>query len=121
MDFQQILRQMVESTGGGRAAILMGVDGITVQDYIKEGVSCDIEALGVEYGKTMSDLARLSSSMNLGDVQEVIVTMGTNKILLRAATKQYFVAFLVSAEEVIGKARFLLRRAARDSSVELAR
>ena len=120
MDLQQILKNMVEGVSGGYAATVMGIDGITVNDYIKDGVSCDIEAMGVEYGKVIGDIGKAAERMNFGSARELAILMDGNKILLRLATPEYFVAFLVSEDEVLGKARFLLKKATREVRRELA-
>src|SRR3972149_5050476 len=50
-EFRKILKDMVEGVRGGYAGTIMEKDGITVEDYVKEGFAFDIETLGVECGK----------------------------------------------------------------------
>ena len=37
--FKEVLREVVERTEGGIASLLMGYDGIPVENYVKSGVS----------------------------------------------------------------------------------
>jgi hypothetical protein len=53
MVFKEILREVVENAGGGLAAVIMGMDGIAIDDYVTPGVRLDVQAVGIEYSKTL--------------------------------------------------------------------
>ncbi len=112
MDFKKILKEVVEGVEGGYAATVMGMDGIAVQDYIKEGASCDIESLGVEYGKVMAEIRRASELLELGEVEEVVISLERNRVVMRPVGKDYFLALVLMREGNMGKGRYLLRRVA---------
>jgi predicted regulator of Ras-like GTPase activity (Roadblock/LC7/MglB family) len=112
MDFLQILKELVDPTKGGVAATIMALDGIAVQDYKREGAACDLEALGVEYGKVMGEIRKASNILNLGDVEDLIISSEGLNVLLRLATPEYFVALVIAKGGNTGQGKFYLRRAA---------
>jgi hypothetical protein len=42
--FHEILKEMVNGVEGGYAGTLVGMDGISVDHYVSEGATCDVEA-----------------------------------------------------------------------------
>jgi len=118
-EFRKILKDMVEGVRGGYAGTIMEKDGITVEDYVKEGVAFDIETLGVEYGKVLDEIRRASKVLNLGPVEEILISSGSNNIILRYATPDYFLVFALSGRTLLGSARHLLKKAARSAKEEL--
>ena len=120
MAFLDILKELVDNVSGGFAGTIMGVDGISVQDYVKEGSSCDLETIGVEYGNIVGEIKKASEVLNLGEVEEVVISSHGVKVLLRLVNKEYFVAFVLTPEGNLGKARYLLKKAANTARRELA-
>ena len=118
-EFRKILKDMVEGVRGGYAGTIMEKDGITVEDYVKEGFAFDIETLGVEYGKVLDEIRRASKVLNLGPVEEILISSGSNNIILRYATPDYFLVFALSGRTLLGRARHLLKKAARSAKEEL--
>ncbi|MBE7415719.1 MAG: roadblock/LC7 domain-containing protein [Deltaproteobacteria bacterium] len=118
MPFKGILKELVEAIDGGVAATLMGKDGISVEQHIKSG-GYDVETVGVEYGKVVDEIGKASDLLNLGSVQEVMVSTVSVDILLRMASEDYYIAFVLAGDSNIGKARYLLRKAAATASEEL--
>lgn len=119
MPFIGTLSELVDGVDGGVAATLMGIDGISVQQYIKAG-GCDVETVGVEYGKVIDEIRKASSLLDLGSVEEVLVATAASDLLLRMVTQEYYIAFVLGHDSNIGKARYLLRRAADKAMEELA-
>ncbi len=117
--FREILKGLVEGVDGGMAATLMGIDGISVEQYMKAG-GYDVETVGVEYGKVIDEIRKASSLLDLGNVEEVMVATVSSDLLLRMATQDYYIAFVVGHGSNVGKARYLLRKAAEAASCELA-
>lgn len=118
MPFLELLRGLVEGVDGGVGATLMGMDGIAVEQYIKAG-GFDVETVGVEYGKVIEEIRNASGLLNLGTVEEVMVATATSDILLRMATPEYYIAFVLGHGSNIGKARYLARKTAELAAVEL--
>ena len=120
MEFEQILRSLVDNVSGGYAATIMAMDGIPLQNYIKEGENCDLETIGVEYGNIVSEIKKASEVLNLGDVEEVFITSNGMKVILRIATPEYFVALVLGPYGNSGKGRYLIKKAAGYTASELS-
>ncbi len=118
MSFLEVLKELVEGVDGGVAATLMGMDGIAVEQYIKAG-GCDVETVGVEYGKVIEEIKNASTLLNLGTVEEVMVATAASDLLLRMSTPEYYIAFVLGHNSNIGKARYLARKAAEAAAAEL--
>lgn len=118
MPFIDFLKELVDGVDGGVAATLMGMDGIAVEQYIRAG-GYDVETVGVEYGKVIEAIKNASGLLDLGTVEEVMVATQTSDILLRMATPEYYIAFVLGHNSNIGKARYLARKAAERAAEEL--
>ena len=119
MSFLGILKELVEGTDKGVASALMGVDGLAIEKYVNSSSSYDVETIGIEYGKVLSEIKNASSILSLGSVEEVVVnTLGTD-IILRIVSEEYYIAFAVGHGGNVGKARYLLRRAVARTRKEL--
>lgn len=118
MSFLDTLKELVEGVNGGIAATLMGMDGLSVQQYAGRA-EYDVDTVGVEYGKVIDEIKNASTLLNLGSVEEVIVSTAGIDVLLRMITPEYYIAFVVAKTANTGKARYLLRKAAVKAKEEL--
>lgn len=112
MDFREILRDMVQRVDGGRAAILMGYDGIAIDEYKKEGDVTDIQLMGIEYSSVLKEMKHTSEILESGEVAEVSVVTGSGMVVARAVSNDYFVMINLALDGNLGKARYLLKMAA---------
>jgi len=120
MSFQDMLKELVEGVSSGAAATLMGTDGIAVTQYASASASdCDVETVGIEYGKVVEEIKNAATLLNLGSVEEVIVTTAGLDLLLRMVSEDYYIALVIKKDSGTGKARFLLRKAAAVAAREL--
>jgi predicted regulator of Ras-like GTPase activity (Roadblock/LC7/MglB family) len=119
MDFEDILKELISNLDGALGATLMGMDGIPLACYLSpksdscaQGETCEIESLGVEYGKILGEISKASEVLNLGDLTDVTLNLEGVVVCLRLVTPEYFLALLVLDTTMIGKARFLMKSAA---------
>jgi predicted regulator of Ras-like GTPase activity (Roadblock/LC7/MglB family) len=119
--FHEILKEMVDGVEGGYAGTLVGRDGISVDHYIREGATCDVEAVGVEYVRIIDEIKKASEMLKIGDVKDVAIASHGTKILLHPVTDEYFLAFALSPGGNTGKARYFLWKASRKAGKELSR
>jgi len=119
MPFLEILKDLVEGVDGAVGAAIMGPDGLAVEKYLGGGGGVggggyDIEAAGVEYGKVVEEALKAAKVLNLGVLEEITVGAGDSTVILRMAAPQYgyYIAFAMKAGSNVGRARYLLRRAA---------
>ncbi len=111
MAFEDILKEMVEGVKGGTGAAIMGMDGLSIQNYIRQDSPCDIETVGVEYGKAIEEVKRASGMLRLGEVEEIRIHTTGGDVLIRILTPEYYMAFVVNHRMNVGKASYLLKKA----------
>lgn len=119
MTFYDILKDLVEGVEGGSAATLMGMDGVAIHNYEREGSGCDVETIGIEYGGVVSAANSAAQILSLGDFEEMTVAMHGLTLILRMVTPQYYIVFALDDRAAAGKARFRVRKAAAMSKKEL--
>jgi predicted regulator of Ras-like GTPase activity (Roadblock/LC7/MglB family) len=108
--FGEILEGIVESTAGGVGAVLMGYDGIPIEQYFKPCEGVDLQLLAVEYGNVLKEIKRSVDILNTGVMEEVAIKTGRFYVVLRALTDDYFVALTLNRDGNFGKGRYLLLR-----------
>ncbi|MBI3398048.1 MAG: hypothetical protein HY026_02270 [Deltaproteobacteria bacterium] len=111
MGFLEILKELVDKAPGGVAGTIMAKDGIAIQNYIKGSAAYDMDALGVEYARILSEAKNASSMLALGNVEEMSVSAEGSMIVMRLINQDYFMAIVLGPGENLGKARYLLKRA----------
>lgn len=119
MSFREILQTSVDAVDGGLASVVMGFDGIPVEEYVRDGSQVDVQTLGVEYSSALTEVRRTADSLKSGIVQEVSVVTDGALVLLRPVNPEYFVALVMKANGNFGKGRYVLRRAARAIADEM--
>jgi predicted regulator of Ras-like GTPase activity (Roadblock/LC7/MglB family) len=107
--FKDVLREVVERTEGGIASLLMGYDGIPVENYVKNGVKLDIESIGMEYSIILTQISKAAGMLDAGVAREVSIQTENVTTLIRLLNPEYFVAITIAPGGNFGKARFLLR------------
>jgi predicted regulator of Ras-like GTPase activity (Roadblock/LC7/MglB family) len=107
--FKDVLREVVERTDGSVAGLLMGFDGILLEQYLKPGASCDVETIGMEYSIILTQIGKAAELLEAGEAREVSIQAERLTTLIRMLNKEYFVALTLVPHGNFGKARFLLR------------
>lgn len=108
--FINILERIVEETGGGIGAVLMGYDGIAVDQYFAAGEQLDLQMIAVEYANVLKEIRKTAEILNVGDMEEVSIKTERFHIVVRIITSEYFVAMALRRDGNFGKARYLLTR-----------
>ncbi len=120
MSFLEILKDLTEGVKGGVASTIMGMDGLSVEQYVSPGPGYDVDAVAVEYGKVIYEIKKASALLNLGTVEEVLVSTAGKDVLLRVVSDEYYIAFVLDGNANFGKARYLLRKAASKAMKEIS-
>jgi predicted regulator of Ras-like GTPase activity (Roadblock/LC7/MglB family) len=107
--FKEVLRDVVERTEGGMASLLMGFDGIPVENYVKDGDRADVESVGMEYSVILTQIAKAARMLEAGEAREVSIQAERLTTVVRLLSPEYFVAITLTPQGNVGKARFLLR------------
>jgi predicted regulator of Ras-like GTPase activity (Roadblock/LC7/MglB family) len=112
------LEETVKNVAGCKAAILMGFDGIPVDQYtVDDGP--DIETLGMEFSVLLKEVRKAAEMLDAGAAEELTVRTEKLSTILRVVSDEYFVALAVSPGGNLGKGRYLLRIIAPEFKREL--
>lgn len=108
MPFSDILKEVVNGTEGALGALIVGLDGIPVEEYT---VNSDIDLLSmtVEYSSLLKEIEKGSQAARMGSTKEVTVLAEKAMIMLRRLNDEYFFVLIIKPEGNFGKGRFLLR------------
>jgi predicted regulator of Ras-like GTPase activity (Roadblock/LC7/MglB family) len=108
--FAEILREIVDGTAGGVGAVLMGYDGIAIEQYFKPCDGVDLQMVAVEYSNVVKEIKRTVDILNTGAMEEVAIKTGRFYVIIRALTEEYFIALTLQRDGNFGKGRYLLLR-----------
>lgn len=106
--FKEVLQEVVDNTDGGVAGLLMGYDGIPVDQYVKDGVF-DIETIGMEYSVIVKSIRQAAEMLDVGVAREIAIKSERLTTLIRMLNDEYFIAVTLKPSGNLGKARFLMR------------
>ncbi|MCS6797134.1 MAG: hypothetical protein NZ898_01160 [Myxococcota bacterium] len=118
--FQDLLRDVVERTEGCTGALVMGFDGIVVDQYTRPDAGVDVETVGMEYSVILKDIRRAAEQLQAGATREVAVQSESMTVVVRLLDADYFLAATLRPGGNAGKARWVLRVKAPDVLAQLA-
>ncbi|MCU0673001.1 MAG: hypothetical protein MUE69_09460 [Myxococcota bacterium] len=107
--FREILQEVVENTDGGVAGLLMGFDGIPVDQFVKDDASVDVETVGMEFSVILKSIRQAAELLDAGTAREVAIKAERMITVIRLLNDEYFVAITLKPSGNLGKARFLMR------------
>jgi len=99
---------VVNGTEGAMGALIVGVDGIPVEEYAVTG-DIDLQSMTVEYSTLLKEIEKGSQAAQLGMTREVTVVADKAMIMLRRLNDEYFMVLIIRPDGNFGKGRFLLR------------
>jgi predicted regulator of Ras-like GTPase activity (Roadblock/LC7/MglB family) len=108
--FAETLKKVVDNVDGALAAVIMGLDGIPVETYVRND-RIDVTTVGMEFSFIISQVRKAGDSLQVGGLEELSVKAQRLVLVCRMVSPQYFVAIAMAPEGNFGKARFLARLA----------
>ena len=108
MPFSDILKNVVSRTEGAIGALVVGLDGIPVEEYSVSS-EMDIQSMTVEYSALLKEIEKGSQAAQIGSTNEVTVIAERAMIMLRRLNDEYFFVLIIKPGGNFGKGRFLLR------------
>jgi predicted regulator of Ras-like GTPase activity (Roadblock/LC7/MglB family) len=108
MSFSDIMKAVVNGTEGALGALVVGLDGIPVEEYSVSS-ELDIQSMTVEYSSLLREIEKGSQASQMGSTREVTVIAEKAMIMLRRLNEDYFFVLIMKPEGNFGKGRFLLR------------
>ena len=121
MNFEAILRTIVEECGGGIGAALMGNDGIPIEEFTASkssgssaagdsGQPVEVSTAGNEFGRIMLDIRRASDALGGGPLEETIIRVKGFMLVFQPVDDENFLVLALARDGNLGKARYLIRR-----------
>ena len=110
---------MVDNVDGGIAAVVMGLDGIPVETYVKQIDKVDVTTIAMEFSFILTQVRKAGDSLQVGSLEELSVKAQRLVLVCRMISPQYFVAICISPEGNFGKARYLARVSAPTLAAQL--
>jgi predicted regulator of Ras-like GTPase activity (Roadblock/LC7/MglB family) len=108
--FAETLKKVVDNVDGALAAVIMGLDGIPVETYVRSD-RVDVTTVGMEFSFIIGQIRKAGDSLQVGSLEELSVKAQRLVLVCRMVSPQYFVAIAMAPEGNFGKARFLARMA----------
>jgi predicted regulator of Ras-like GTPase activity (Roadblock/LC7/MglB family) len=118
MELKSILKEIVEKVGGGIGAVIMGYDGIPIEEYELEGLF-DVQVVAVEYVNVMKELKRTLEVLKTGEMEEILITTEQSRLIIRSICDDFFIMLALDCNGNYGKGRYLLKREAPNLREEL--
>jgi predicted regulator of Ras-like GTPase activity (Roadblock/LC7/MglB family) len=109
--FAETLKRVVDNVDGGIAALVMGLDGIPVDTYVRLHDRIDVTTVGMEFSFILSQVRKAGESLQVGGLDEFSVKAQRLLLVCRMLSPQYFVAVVMAPEGNFGKCRYLMRMA----------
>ena len=121
MNFETILRTIVEGCGGGIGAALMGNDGIPIEEFTASRAAnspsareldqpVEVGIAGVEFGRILTDIRRASDALGGGSLEETIIRVKGFMLVFQPIDDENFLVLALERDGNLGKARYLIRR-----------
>jgi predicted regulator of Ras-like GTPase activity (Roadblock/LC7/MglB family) len=101
---------MVKQAGGGIGAVLMGYDGIAIEQYLEPVDGLDFQMLAVEYANVIKEIKKTVEILDTGMMEEVSIKTERFYVIVRALTDEYFLALTLDRRGNFGKGRYLMMR-----------
>ena len=109
MSLKQILQNIVENVNGGIGAVVMGYDGIPIDEYVCEIASFDVQLLAVEYSAVLKEIKRTVEVLKIGEMEEISINTDKLRVIVRTMDEELFVVLAVNSDGNYGKGRYLLK------------
>ena len=117
----EILQKIVEGTPCAKGAIIMGFDGITVEQWVRPEFreEIDIESMAMEFSFRFLELRDATDSLEMGAISDITLKAEYGTVLVRVLSQEFFVTVLLENAAHMGKGRWMLRSQAKALSADL--
>lgn len=110
MSFSEVLKDAVERVEGAVSAMILGSDGIPVEEYAAEKL-LNLEDLGAEASAMIKDINFAAKDLGLGTAREFSIISDKCGIIMRQINSAYYLALVIKPDGNYGKGRFVLKTA----------
>ena len=113
-DYEQRLRELVDSIPGAVSANLTGIDGIGIATYNADP-ALDTTLADAEFATMLAAANRAAGNLQVGDITELIVATGRIMIILKMVGTDFYLGVgLPAGAGNLGMARLQMRWATDD-------
>lgn len=121
MSFINALTQIASRIEGCEAAIILGIDGIPIERFVRNiDPTVDIDIIATEFTTLLRRSMHIATDTDLGELREMVLVTEKMVFLLRPITSDYFLLLAVDPGGNVGRARFELRKTQLALEVEFA-
>lgn len=117
--FKEGLKRIVDNTEGAIAGLVMGFDGISVDQYTPDGHKIDINTVGMEFSFILTQIRKAAEILEVGGLQEISIKAEKLIFVIRVLSHEYFFALALSPQGNFGKGRYLMRMVSPTLQAEL--
>jgi predicted regulator of Ras-like GTPase activity (Roadblock/LC7/MglB family) len=112
LSFTETLSILTSRLDGCAAAVILGLDGITIERRVIDmDPALDIELIATEFATLVRRGQRTAGDTALGDLNEILLATDRIHFLIRPITTEYFLLLALNPGANVGRARFELRKA----------
>ena len=108
--FKEILASMIHETEGCIGAILVGPDGIPVEQYVRESEALHPDRVAVEMAGALKEMKKAVGVLEIGELEEVSLATEKQGILMRTVDADHFIALVFAAGGTLGTGRSVMSR-----------
>lgn len=110
MSFLELLKETVDKVDGAVSAMIIGTDGMSVQEYTREKL-VDLTGLSAEASAMIKDISLAADNLGLGEAREFSIVSDRCGIIMRKINPDYYLALVIKPDGNYGKGRFILKTA----------
>lgn len=110
MSFLEVLKDCVDKVDGAVSAMIIGIDGMSVQEYAREKL-VDLTGLSAEASAMIKDISLAADNLGLGEAREFSIISDRCGIIMRKINTDYYLALVIKPDGNYGKGRFILKTA----------
>ncbi len=113
MNFGELLKQILGKVDGAVGALIMGLDGIAIEQQVSEGTPKDSQLgiIAAAYATLLRNSMRTTSDIGVGQLEEMSVIAGNMVLVIKLINPEYFLLIALAHGGNIGRARFELKKA----------
>lgn len=111
MEFKNVLQEILNRELSVLSALILDRDGIVILELSRENQK-SAQELAIEYATVMREIIKVTDILELGNLEEVLVSTEKSTIIIRLITRNYYLILVTKNEGNIGKAKYLAKRVA---------
>lgn len=111
--FADLLRSIIGRVEGSLGALIMGLDGIAVEqvEVQKLEKSEALNMVAAAHATLLRNSMRLTSDVGVGALNELTVMSSDLTLVMKLINREYFLLIAIRPDGNLGRARFELRKA----------